>query len=72
MKRLVLLAMLMVSTNGFAATATHHLSSAVTKGMNSHTGVNHVVKLYGGKDFSRSLMANANESVWNGQPTFTG
>lgn len=72
MKRLVVLMATLVSVNSFAASSTHHLSSAVSKGVSSHIGVNHVVKLYGGKDFSRSVMANANENIWNGQPTLAG
>jgi len=74
MRKLVFLATLLVSINGFAATATsHQLNTMIMNGVQQHSDINrNNIKIYGGRDFSRSVIADANELVWSGQPTLVG
>lgn len=66
---------LLLSINAIAATS-HNLNSAILKATQSHAKVIAIKSsfpmTYGGQDFSRSLVAIANETVWSGQRTLIG
>ena len=75
MRKLVLLATILVSVNNYALTngSAHKLNSTVMASFHNHAGVSHEnIKLYGGRNFSRSLLSDANETIWSGQPALNG
>lgn len=79
MRKLVLLfSALVLSANVFAATTNlpHDLGLAVKNMVQSE---NHakmikasIPMIYGGQDFSRHILATADESLWSGQRTLIG
>jgi hypothetical protein len=50
------------------------LKTAILKSTNQQTsaGGNNLSIIYGGQDFSRPVVATANESIWSGQSTHLG
>ncbi len=50
------------------------LKTAILKSTNQQTNAagNNLSIIYGGQDFSRPVVATANESLWSGQSTYLG
>jgi hypothetical protein len=72
----LLLGALLVSFTCYAGTTSVNsdLKSAILKSTNqqANSGGNNLSIIYGGQDFSRRVIATANESLWSGQSTFIG
>lgn len=69
MKKIVLVSMLLLNLNVFAAVLPHDFTS--TK-QNDHTKVLKTSLVYGGQDISRPRVAIANETVWGTDKVLIG
>jgi hypothetical protein len=69
----LLLGALLVSLSCHAgSTVGSDLKSAILKNTTKQVNSGGTSLIYGGQDFSRRVMATANESIWAGQPTYIG
>ena len=74
MRKLVLISAALLSFNCLAfVNFPNNFNSSVMSSFHSSADVNQDnIKLYGGRDFSRPLMANANEANYSNLPIFVG